>query len=136
MFLPRLDHWVSLHTSNLEKWKPVRWLQPRAIEDVSYHSVDAGAVVDYVWDKLTPVFALSGYFAMQLAYVMGASQIILCGCPGSPSPRFFEYAHPRSFGYNVEGVREQIEHEMKRLPDFRARVRSMSGWTKEFFGGI
>jgi len=86
--------------------------------------------------------ALSGYFAMQIAYVMGASPIVLCGCPGDRAARFFE-ARPRTdFSYgagrngNDNSVRTQVEHEMKRLPEFKARVRSMGGWTGKFFGGL
>ena len=143
MFLPKMDHWVSLHSDYLGAWKAVRWLHGRAHENVSYHGVDPRPFIDYDWSSLRPLFALSGYFAMQIAHVMGSDLIVLCGCPGEWAPRFFE-ATPRAdtFGYgngahgSDRGVRDQLEHEMKRLPGFKARVRSMSGWTKEFFGGL
>jgi hypothetical protein len=96
----------------------------------------------YWWEGLTPLYALSGYFAMQLAWVMGAGRIILCGCPGNQKRRFFEVAARKDFGYGTgpaaadNGIREQLEREMHRLPDFRVAVRSMSGWTQEFFGGV
>jgi len=142
MFLPRMDHWVSLHSSNLGTWKAVRWLHGRPREDVKYHSIEDRAFIDYSWQNLTPLFALSGYFAMQIAYIMGASPIILCGCPGERGARFFEASARADFGYGAgaggsdNAVRTQIITEMKRLPEFKDRVRSMSGWTQTYFGGL
>ena len=140
MYLDRLDHWCSLHADNLDGWKHARWLHNRGPEDVVIHSIDQKPSVHVVWKELRPVFALSGYFAMQLAWIMGANPIILCGCPGGPMPRFFE-AKPRStFGYGGlasgadKGARQQVIDEMRRIPEFKVAVRSMSGWTQEFFG--
>jgi hypothetical protein len=142
MYLPKLDHFVSLHTDNLNAWRAVRWLNCQNIEVTKYHGVDARPGVDYVWDRLTPCFALSGYFAMQLAWVMGADRIVLCGCPGDQARRFFEWYPRADFGYGNhgsdtdKGVRDQLEHEMQRLPEFKAAVRSMSGWTASYFGSL
>jgi hypothetical protein len=142
MYLPRMDHWVSLHSDNLGVWKSVRWLHTRDREQTLYHAVDARAFVDYNWSSIRPIFALSGYFAMQIAHVMGSGRIILCGCPGSSVRRFFEAAPRVDFAYGNgnaggdAGVRQQLEKEMERIPDFRIKVRSMSGWTREYFGGI
>lgn len=142
MYLDPLDHWVSLHEKNLEPWKHVRWLHKKGAEDVKIHCTQKGSSVHYAWEALTPVFALSGYFAMQIAYLMGAESIILCGCPGNPERRFFDRVARTDFGYggggagSDKGVQEQLVKEMHRLPDFRAKVRSMSGFTKDFFGGL
>lgn len=147
MYLPKVDHWVSLHPDNLYAWKNVRWLHPREQEFTKYHSDSQRAWLDYCWQQLTPQMCLSGYFAMQIAWVMGADRIVLCGCPGDTTCRFFE-AVPRhrenqdGFGYgsnpqgNDSSVRDQVTKEMDRLPDFKAAVRSMSGWSKTFFGGL
>lgn len=142
MYLPRLDHWCSLHVDNLGLWKGVRWTHHRGQEDARYHSIDNRPFIDYNWEGLTPLFALSGYFAMQIAWVMGCDPIILCGCPGESRRNFFQ-AKPRdNFGYgggeagSDKGIRQQLESEMRRLPDFKASVRSMSGWTQQFFGGF
>ncbi len=139
-YVPNLDHWCSLHTDNLGPWKSVRWLNCKSMERTVYHGVDARPHVDYVWDQLSPCFALSGYFAMQLAWIMGATRIVLCGCPGTATRRFFEAKARADFGYGQgtagsdEGVRLQIVNEMARVPGFRDAVRSLSGWTKDFFG--
>lgn len=142
MYLPKLDHWVSLHADNLSAWKAVRWLNSRSLEIAKYHSCTQRPVIDYCWDLLTPTFALSGYFAMQIAYIMGADLIVLCGVPGDQRRKFTDLFPREDFGYGSgtsggdHGVREQLEKEMERLPMFKNKVRSMSGATKDFFGGL
>lgn len=140
MYLDVLDHWVTLHTDNLAAWKAVRWLHHRGAESTQYHAPDEKPPVNWVWSGLNPHFALSGYYATQIMWLMGCRPIVLCGCPGTPARRFFE-AQPRAdFGYgggqatSDQNIRRQVEQEMKRLPEFKRAVRSMSGWTREFFG--
>ena len=130
MFLPTVHHWVSLHAAKMEHWNNVRWDSLLTIPVI--HSIEEKSPIMKVWDRLTPLMALSGYFAMQIAYIMDARQIILCGCPGEARPRFFEGAMRSDFDY-AGGCRDQLVAEMQRLPDFKSRVRSMSGWTKEYF---
>ena len=145
MYLPRLDHWVSLHSEQFEEWKPVRWMHHKGDEWAKYHGLKLEhKYVDYAWELLTPIMALSGYFAMQVAWIMGCSPIILAGCPGDGTRRFFEAADRTSseFQYGSgdtgsdKGIRQQLINEMNRVPEFKAVVRSMSGWTREFFGGV
>ena len=145
VYLPWVHHMVSLHCSRLKLWRQLRQDgagESRGNRDFKAHTITDTPGIDYHWDGLCPTFALSGYFAMQIAYLMGAERIILCGCPGLPVPRFFE-ARPRkdNFGYGKgtkgnsdNGVMTQLTNEMKRLPGFKARVHSTSGWTREFFG--
>lgn len=141
MYIPKLDHWVSLHADNLIIWKSVRWLHRQPTEP-KLHSDSSRAFVNHAWEGLSPLFPLSGYFAMQLAHIMGCSPIVLCGCPGSPSRRFFEGEQLGDFGYgggptSADGnIKEQVIREMERLPAFKKKVRSTSGWTREFFGGL
>lgn len=135
MYLPKVDHWVSLHRNNLPAWKAVRWLHPKPPQNTQYHSYEAQGM--YSWDGLSPIFALSGYFAMQIAWIMGCCPIFLCGCPGSAARRFFEaQARPDEVYSKGGGVEQQLIAEMNRLPEFKQVVRSMSGWTREYFGGI
>lgn len=152
MFLPKVDHWVSLHADNLWAWKVVRDRHPRNAERMKTHSETPRGWLDYVWEQLTPQFCLSGYFAMQLAWIMGAERIVLCGCPGDGTPRFFEAVcrmrpdtsgeSPYLFEYGQgrtgsdQGVTNQLMAEMHRVAGFKDAVRSMSGWSQQFFGGI
>jgi hypothetical protein len=88
------------------------------------------------------VFGLSGYFAMQVAYLMGCQPIVLCGCPGEPMARLFEAEARTDFGYgagtseNDRGIQRQLMAEMERVLEFKARIQSCSGWTKAYFGGL
>lgn len=141
MFMKDVDHWVTLHSQNLKAWRAVRYLQARPSPKM--HCVDWFDSSYFVWDALTPIFALSGYFAMQVAHLMGADKIILCGVPGSPARRFFdEKLDHGGFGYgggstqNDRNIRDQLVKEMARVPEFYIKIRSMSGWTQEFFGGL
>lgn len=142
MYLPTLHHWVSLHGDRLKVWKPVRWLENRSHERAWLHSTDVHPQVDYVWAYLNPLFALSGYFAMQIAWLMGCRPILLCGCPGLPMRRWFDVKSRDTFGYGGgaeaadTNIQQQVVREMKRVPELKQAVRSMSGWTQEFFGSI
>jgi len=138
-YLPKIHHWATLHGDMLDVWKAARFMEPRDHNFVTHTDV-SHVESTYVWDQLSPIFALSGYFAMQIAWIMGAEQIILCGCPGSSVRRFFEGTPPHDFGWGGgpsigdKGIRDQLFGEMNRLPEFKQRVRSMSGLTKQFFG--
>ena len=142
MYLPRMDHWVSLHGANLAAWKNVRWLHHRGPEDVRYHCIDSKDEADFHWELLNPLFALSGYFAMQIAWIMGCKPIILVGCPGQSVRRFFEADARPDFGYGLGtsgsdlGIRQQLIAEMNRLPEFKKVVKGTTGWTREFFGSL
>lgn len=136
-FLPA-EHWVSLHGDRFDVWRKNR--KSLAYKPVT-HTMFFQGMADFSWSGLSPYFALSGYFAMQLAWIMGASEIFLCGCPGNAAPRFDgSQNETRDFGYGTgatrddKQVRDLLESEMRRLPDFKAAVRSMSGFTREYFG--
>lgn len=136
-YLPKVHHWATLHGDMLDVWKAARYMEPRD-HDFATHTDVSHVESTYVWEGLSPLFALSGYFAMQIAYIMDADQIILCGCPGSPARRFFEAAPRKDFGYGGlptdKGILDQLINECNRVPELKARVRSQSGLTKQFFG--
>jgi hypothetical protein len=138
VYLPRVDHLVSLHYDKLVHWAALRAdpsSKPVGNTDFKTHTAHLGkSGIDYGWQGLCPLMVLSGYFAMQVAYLMGCDRIVLVGCPGDNSRRFWEtnFNNP---AYTQEGVLKQLRQEMGRLPEFKATVRSASGWTREFFGG-
>lgn len=142
MFLPHVDHWVSLHADKLGPWQAVRWQRESGRELTQLHSATSRPFIDHTWEGLTPLMCLSGYFAMQIAWIMGASPIVLCGCPGRQRRRFFDLEIRTDFGYGGSqvggdaGVRAQLEQEMERLPEFKASIRSMWGQTRAYFGPL
>ena len=139
MYLPHVDHFVSLHGEKLLHWAGVRadgTSKPIHAEFKTHTGKHYPASIDYKWEGLTPLMPLSGYFAMQLAWIMGASRIVLIGCPGDSTKRFFDAKPKPGERYSELGIRKQIEDEMRRLPEFKAAVRSTSGWTRDYFGNV
>lgn len=136
MYLSRVDHFVSLHPTKLKAWVEIRrdkFSRPIGNLDFKVHSHGAPKICDYDWQDLTPLMSLSGYFAAQIAYLMGCEPIILCGCPGDATPRFFETKCENSA---YENSQDQIKKEMIFKPEFKRVIRSCSGWSKRFFGGV
>lgn len=136
MYLPTVDHWVSLHADNLPAWRAVRDRQERAPEKIIFHSSTSRGFLDAYWDRLTPQFPLSGYFAMQLCWVMGADKIVLCGCPGDGSPLWYGPRTRGPFDYGGHDLQGMVRRELDTRPDLKAAVRSMSGWTQSYFGTL
>ena len=137
VLLPRVDHFVSLHTPKLDLWVALRRDETSGgygNRDFRVHDAGLyGAREWHQWTGLVPTMALSGMFAAQIAYLMGCDPIILCGCPNDGTPRFWETGSAtRNPGY-VQ-VQQQIKAEMAFKPEFKKAVRSMSGWSREFFG--
>lgn len=146
--LLRVDHWFSYHGDKLMEWSKRREAVEMDKRWKLHSSGPLAAGIDYDWTGTEPTtFSLSGQFAMQIAFLMGAERIILCGCPMDETPRFFETkCHEAdgndNFKYGAgdtpsdRNVREVMEREFRRLPDFKAKIRSMSGWSASYFGGL
>ena len=136
VFLTHVDHMVSLHAVRLDYWAALRRDPTGAgYGNTDFRVHDAGLYGErewHQWTGLTPTMAHSGMFAAQVAYLMGCSPIVLCGCPEDSTCRFWE-SEPRPEKY-YKPVQRQVEAEMARLPEFKKVIRSMSGWTREFFG--
>lgn len=136
VYLPRVDHLVSLHEDNLKHWAALRADKHK---DFKTHAL---IEADWNWEGIVPIMPISGLFAMQIAWVMGADRIFLVGCPNDATPRFFENKPREAFQYGAGkgqsdvGVRRQLLDEMRRLPDFKAAVRATSGWSMDFFGSL
>lgn len=136
MYLPKVDHWVSLHADAFPSWRSVRDMQERLPEQTRLHSGTPRGFLDAWWDRLTPQFPLSGYFAMQLCWIMGAERIVLCGCPGDASPLWYGPRTRGPFDYGSNNLQGMVVQEMEKRPEFKRAVCSMSGWTQSYFGGL
>lgn len=138
VLLPHVDHFVSLHTPKLDLWVELRrdpTSKGYGNRDFQVH--DGGLYGDrpwHQWTGLTPMMALSGYFAAQIAYLMGCELIVLCGCPGDKTPCFWQHESINPAYSQVS--QGQIRAEMGYKPHFKKVVRSMSGWSREYFGGL
>src|SRR5262249_15882683 len=141
-YLAVIHHWVSLHGDKLQKWVAVRRAEPSVWQGFKTHtSSTAIAPPDYICSIEPCTFSLSGLFAVQIAYIMGAEKIILCGCPGDGTRRFFDRKPRIDYSYGgglTPGDlrdRDHFQQELNRVPELRKRLRSMSGQTRTILGG-
>jgi len=155
LYLPKFHHWVSIHHERLQWWdkcRRSRWSEDAAeLEAFMLHGEGKGPKpyhthsilepkhYDYHWAALEPMYALSGFFAMQIAYLMGFDRIILCGCPGYRAARFFDPEEGKKWNnpddsYSDVGIMTQLKTDAKHRPELRSRVRSVSGFTADWFG--
>ena len=155
LYLPTLHHWCSMHHERLKWWDLCR--RSRHNEDAAEfeafllhaqgkgpkpyytHSILEPDRYDYHWAALEPGYGLSGSFAAAVAYLMGHDQIILCGCPGGRAARFFDPEEGKRWNnpedsYTDAGFMTQLESDARHRPEFHARLRSMSGFTADYFG--
>lgn len=130
----RLDAWCSMHPEKLRKWAAERQSSGLIRAPLWSHrqAVPAGAP----WlGHITPAqfgpkirAGNSGLFAAKIAMVdLGFDRVVFCGCPMEPTPHF----------YGGEAWRDAEPHWADWLqlpPEWRARMRSMSGRTRELLG--
>jgi len=136
VYLSHVDHMVSLHTPKLDHWVGLRRdATSKGYGNKDFRVHDGGLYGErewHQWTGLTPMMALSGLFAAQIAWLMGCNPIVLCGCPTDTTSCFWQPDATINGGY--QKVQSQFKAEVNRNPEFKAALRSMSGWTKEFLG--
>ena len=137
VYLPHIDHLVSLHTPKLDHWVGLRRDETsKGYGNKNFRVHDAGLFGErewHQWTGLTPMMALSGLFAAQIAWLMGCAPITLCGCPTDATPCFWQPSDTVNGGYpKVQG---QFKAEVDRNSEFKKALRSMSGWTKDYLNG-
>lgn len=139
-----LDAWVSFHP---RYWISKGWLAKRAdagftparrmfasdAKEAGKAAAETGVRIDLTeWafpGQAVPEASItSGFFAVKVALVdLGFDQAVLCGIPMTNGPHFFD---PEPW--------MTARRYAKRLPnipaEYRARIRSMSGETRKFFG--
>lgn len=69
----------------------------------------------------------SGLYAVSVALEMGATRVVVCGCPLDDRENAFRGERWTAFNRYRAGW-------TKRAEELRPRVRSMSGWTAELLG--
>lgn len=137
VLLPRVDHFVSLHGPRLEHWVALR-RDPTGtgygnvdfeVHDAGKHGTREGW---NQWTGLSPLMALSGLFAAQIAFLMGCKPIVLCGCPTDDTPRFWESEGRPGYAKS----QQMFLSEVGRNRELADALLSMSGWTKKVLGEL
>lgn len=119
-----IQHACSYHPYEFEEFRQRRKRIGGNLDYVTHsHAIPA----DRIWPLVarTPESGSSSFLGCQVAVGLGYRKVILCGCPMTGSN-----SNPKKSGY--ETFRIGWQKHAKRM--FGDKVRSMSGWTKEFLG--
>ena len=86
------------------------------------------------WHKGARGGGSSAWGARKLAKLMGFDLVVLCGCPMTAGP----YVGNHGLGGTMtqESVVERYQREITQDTEWHNGVISLSGWTKDFLGGI
>lgn len=141
MELPRVDAWVTLHPLNFPRYVLAR-----------HHAglPEAGVLVTNQRDRRQPPWPAidhvteaplpghpqggsSGLFGAKFALIdWGFDRVVFCGCPLTQTRH--AVPHP-TLGRYVFETAPQYQRAWSKIPaEFTARMRSMSGWTRQFLG--
>lgn len=127
----RLDAWVTLHPEKLPDWRDQRRVNGHP--DAARYMVHGSYLPD--WMTLAEFrfpgqveSGSSGLFAAKVSLIdLGADLAVMAGIPLTRTPHFFDRDQwQAAVGYRA--VWQALR------PQYRARIRSMSGWTAEHFG--
>ena len=126
---------MALYSKHPERFKSWGWIaaQSKLHDGFTVHGSqahDGMPWVDHWWPDARGGGG-SAWGARKLAWLMGFDPAILCGCPLAPG----NYAdHKPGVLMTQDAVIDQFRRQIEAEPEWREGVKSMSGWTREFFG--
>jgi hypothetical protein len=128
-----LNHISSLHINVL---KPIKELSTKKNERILLHAAYQGTGIN-TWN-FSKNFRLSGIFAALVGVYMGYQKILLAGMPCDASGNFHtQSAKIQNHAFQEEFVvHNKIAWDEIRNLSLSERIRSLSGYTKEIFGGL
>lgn len=129
-----LNHWVSMHASFLFHWVALRKGHSMMGHETLTHTREPYPGIRVAWD-IQPYGWTSGMFATQVAVALGYERILLCGIPQDGTGRFFDPPWMPGGEHDDRNSKKAWRSIVENTPELRARVRSMSGWTREIYGG-
>ena len=146
MYLPHLEHWVSFHDDTLVLQNELRYrMWPQASQPMLHsngggHLVrkDRRAVIEPVvpihyWRFQFQSLLCSGVLAICVGLSLGYSKIVLAGVPADNDGAFYHPPHERSAHGNTESHGAWQEF-LQDVPEAKEKVRSLSGFTRQWFG--
>ena len=132
----KTDENFTLDRDNAQYWRSV------AInEKASWHSGQPAATrthrhypwIDYWW-PMVQGSGTSAWGAAKVALMMGYEAVILAGCPLVQGP-YADGVYAKTFQEDMKTIRH-MQEVIKKDEWLHPHVRSMSGWTKKFLGGL
>src|SRR5574343_754284 len=125
----KLKHWYSNHRERMEAWAAVRkWHWP---DPEWFHTNGETSRPKWACWRV-PGIGSSGVVAIYAGLSMGYDAILLCGIPLDDSGHFYD---PPCVGSNFIAESPQRVLEFAAREVFDGRVQSMSGRSREIFGG-
>lgn len=127
-----LDAWVSLHGNKFNTWLIRRRDRGyrKAREIVAHRKwVGVTQIIDYRFPGQVNSASSGGYAAKVALMDLGFDRAILCGIPLTPTPHLAD-SKPWKECTNFHRAWTEIP------PEYTGRIRSASGWTRDFLGGI
>lgn len=130
------------HPRKMVKWAAIQ--QARFGEGFTTHAAGTAHVatklgrtpeisgIDYWWDGVA-CGGTSGWGARRLAHFMGFELVVLCGIPIEVGG-YYDGAISKSNKH--QATIRHYQEQIKKDTLMHDNVKSMSGWTKKFFGGI
>ena len=127
----RLDHWVSLHPDQFNKW-----MNARAEKGLNDDYKTWAHKLEVPRSKPQPRLdaamkdwgGSSGLLAVRIALAIGGTRIVLAGIPMSANAA--HYFDPKPWGTAMSHRKAWQTHQAEMAPF----VRSMSGWTQALLG--
>ena len=127
----RIRHWVTLHPEYLKGWREYRekHLYGQGIPAMC-HSYKDKEGVDVLW-KVGNLGGTSGLFACFVGLMLGYTEIVLAGVPMTNDGHYFDPPW-----YRTDFVDRAVSTVWKQAATniFKGRVKSLSGYTKEWLG--
>lgn len=126
--VPEVDHWVSMHPDKFPMWMDMRAKNTDRVPTfwTSRHKKKP-LVFNYPIEEVNSRGGGSGLLATRVAMFLGSQQIVLAGVPLKVEEAHF---------FNDKPWTECMWYRrgFEKCPAILPYVRSMSGWTREFFG--
>ena len=144
------DFLVSLHYERMEHfqkyaraaWPCGTWSNHAAVVTERGCVPDQFPAVQFWWPGLWTPAASSAWFGCLVAMAMGFENILLCGAPMNGGGGYYNETEmtPDRIGSNGHSGKAYAKDAQDRLRTIKSegqagRVRSMSGFTREIFGG-
>lgn len=118
----RIHHWATVHP----EFFAIRGLYTG--RTTTTHSCTQAKDVDALWKIRNN--GTSGLFGIRVGLAMGFERVILCGMPMDNRPHLYDYPSTKLTWPEDKAVEMAWEEAIK--DDFKGRVISMSGRTKEW----
>lgn len=126
-----LTHAASVEHRLLGHWAGIRGRRQRS--RFLTHCPRPAPGVDHVWRLGTGLGGTSALFAALVGLCLGYGSVLLAGVPLSNGGHF--WGPPAEVSRHDDAcVRKVWRETALHVPEFRERVRSLSGWTRDLLG--